>query len=76
MILRKGNMEYVGGKVSFEEGEEEDLLYWADKSIKERLIDLLDWNKKVWVKIAGFYPDKIEKVGGKILKTKAEEDDF
>ena len=76
MNVRKGNMEMVGGKVSFEQGEEEDLIYWAEKSIKERLLDLLEWNKQVWNKIAGGYPNVIEKTGGKVLKSETDKDEF
>jgi hypothetical protein len=66
----------VSGKVSFAETEDEDLFYWSDKSIKERLEELYEWNKKVWMKINGSYPLIIAKEGGKVSKINLDEDDF
>lgn len=75
-MLQESGIEKVGGHISFEESEETDLLYWMNKSIKERLEEALAWNKKVWKHLNGFYPLKIELVGGKMSKTTADEDDF
>lgn len=65
-----------GGKVLFSQTEDDDLFFWADKTIQERLEELYQWNKKIWIKINGSYPKKISKNGGKILKANLDEDDF
>ncbi|MBX9782383.1 MAG: hypothetical protein K2X48_03720 [Chitinophagaceae bacterium] len=64
------------GKVSFKETEDDDLFYWSDKTVKQRLEELYEWNKKIWIKINGEYPAKIVKEGGKVLKLNIDEDDF
>jgi hypothetical protein len=67
----------VGKKVSFEEGEEEDIAYWANLPVKERMCQAFDWNRKVWKHILKTnYPEKIELVGGKQIKNLTDEDDF
>lgn len=70
-------IELVGGKVSFEEGEEESIEYWANLSVKERMSRAFEWNRKVWKHILkNNYPEKIELVGGKQIKSLTDEDDF
>ena len=67
----------VGKRVSFDESEEEDLMYWANLPIKERLVEAAEWNKKVWQHILkDKYPERIEKAGGKKNKLVTDEDDF
>ena len=72
----KETLKSGGGKVSFSQTEDDDLFFWADKTIQERLEELYQWNKKIWIKINGSYPNKISKNGGKILKANLDEDDF
>ena len=69
-------IEKVVRKVTFKEAEEEDIIYWAQKSIKERVTAATEWNKKVWTHLHGSYPEKIEKYGGKRIKDHTDEDDF
>ena len=74
---KKRKIEKVVRKVSFAEEEEETLLYWANLTVKERLIESEKWNKKVWKHILkAKYPQKIELTGGKQNKTLTDEDDF
>ena len=74
---KKRKIEKVVRKVSFAEEEEETLLYWANLTVKERLIESEKWNKKVWKHILkDKYPQKIELTGGKQNKTLTDEDDF
>lgn len=74
--MKKDRSNWTVRKVSFEEAEDEDLLFWASKTIGERLKEAFDWNKKVWTHLLGTYPDKIELTGGKKLKTETDKDDF
>ncbi len=63
---KKRKIEMTGKRVSFDESEEEDLMYWANLPVKERLAKATEWNKKVWQHILkDKYPEKIEKTGGK-----------
>ena len=74
---KKRKIEMVGGKVSFAEGEEEDLMYWANLQLRERMSEAAEWNKKVWLHLLkDKYPQKIEMTGGKINKSTTDEDDF
>lgn len=74
---QKRNIELVVGKVSFEEGEEESIEYWANLPVKERMRQAFDWNRKVWKHLLkNNYPEKIELVGGKQIKSLTDEDDF
>ncbi|HXL58765.1 MAG TPA: hypothetical protein VN958_21025 [Chitinophagaceae bacterium] len=74
----KRKIEPVVRKVSFAEAEEDnsDLLFWAEKSVQERMRDMLNWNQKVWTMINGQYPKTIEKTGEKRKKADTDEDDF
>ena len=74
--IAKNTIEKIAKKVSFIETEDEDLFYYENLSIKERLTELLEWNKKIWIQINGVYPGIIEKVGGKFIKSSTDEDDF
>lgn len=65
-----------GGKFSFDKNDDEDFNYYSDLSVKERLSELLEWNRKIWIHINGAYPSVIEKTGGKISKLNTDEDDF
>ena len=74
---KKRKIEMTGKRVSFDESEEEDLMYWANLPVKERLAKATEWNKKVWQHILkDKYPEKIEKTGGKKNKFLTDEDDF
>ena len=73
----KRKIKKVAKKITFEEGEEESLLYWSNLSIKERLTEATKWNKEVWQQILkDKYPQKIELTGGKQNKALTDEDDF
>jgi hypothetical protein len=74
---KKRKIDSVGGKVTYEEGEDESLMYWANLSMKERLTEAGKWNKEVWQQILkDKYPQKIELTGGKQNKALTDEDDF
>jgi hypothetical protein len=74
---KKRRIEKAGGKVTFTEGEDESLLYWANLTVKERLIEAQQWNKRVWqYLLKDKYPQKIELTGGKQTKALTDEDDF
>ncbi len=66
----------MGKKISFVEAEDEDLIFWAEKPVGERMKEMTEWNKKIWITINGNYPEVIEKDGGKIIKSDTDEDDF
>jgi hypothetical protein len=75
---KKRKIELVVRKVSFAEAEEDDsdLFFWAEKPVRERMREMLDWNQRVWTVINGEYPQKIEKIGEKRKKADTDEDDF
>jgi hypothetical protein len=74
---RKRKIEKVVRKVSFAEAEDSDLFYWADKTIRERLTEVNNWNKKVWMQILkDNFSEKIIFTGGKQKKQLTDEDDF
>ena len=65
-----------GGKTTFAKAEDDDLSYWLNLSIKERLDAVFEWNKKVWKTMTGKLPNKMEKVGGKVSRINLDQDDF
>jgi len=69
-------IQIVGGKVSFEDAEENDFNYWLTMNWKERMQQLLELKKSIWIKLNGSYPTEIEKVGGKVYIDQNDEDDF
>ena len=74
---KKRKIELVAKKVAFSDDEDGDLNYWASLSVKERMSEAADWNRKVWQHILkDKYPEKIEKTGGKRNKSLTDEDDF
>jgi hypothetical protein len=74
---RSGKIEKVLRKGSFAEDEDEALIYWANLSVKERMSEAAEWNRKVWQHILkDKYPERIEKTGGKRDKSLTDEDDF
>jgi hypothetical protein len=74
---KKRKIALVGKRVSFDESEEDDLMYWANLPVKERLEIAAEWNKKVWQHILkDKYTERIEKTGGKKNKSVTDEDDF
>jgi hypothetical protein len=63
---KKRKIALVVKKVSFAEEEDDDLMYWANLPLKERMNEAAEWNKTVWEHILkGKYPEKIEKSGEK-----------
>jgi hypothetical protein len=74
---KKRQIAKVGKKVSFAEEDDDDLVYWANLPLKERMAEATEWNKKVWKQILkDKYPEKIELIGGKRNKSTTDEDDF
>jgi hypothetical protein len=74
---KKRKIAMVVRKVSFAEAEDEDLMYWANLTVKERMNEAAEWNKKVWQHILGDkYSERIVKTGGKKIKSLTDEDDF
>ncbi len=56
--MKERKIVSVRRKVSFAEAEEEDFIYWDEKSIKERVSEATAWITKVWAfqtKIHGEY---------------------
>jgi hypothetical protein len=72
----KNKMEIVGRKISFAEAEDADILFWADKTMNERLIEWDRLRRIIWTKLLGTFPTKMEVVGRKILKSEMSEDVF
>jgi hypothetical protein len=74
--MKERKIVSVRRKVSFAEAEEEDFIYWDEKSIKERVSEATAWIKKVWAfqtKIHGEYSSLSD---GKHIKKLIDEDDF
>jgi hypothetical protein len=63
-MLKKRTMALVGSKISFEEAEDSDIIFWANKTIIERLAETERLRKMIWTHVLGSYPVKMEKVGG------------
>ena len=72
----KRKIERVITKVSFDEEDNSDLFFWANKSIAERMTETFDWNKRIWTTIDGEYPNKIERIAEVRRKSETDEDDF
>ena len=68
--------EKVGGKVSFDQGEDDDLLFDVSLTWQERLERMEIMRRKIWTFRLGKYPEVIEKVGGKVEKINSDCDDF
>jgi hypothetical protein len=64
----------VGRKIGFEEAEEQDILFWASKSWRERLEETERLRRLIWTHLLGSYPSKMEKVGRVIKKSNSEEE--
>ena len=65
------------GKVSFDEGEDADIEYWANLPVTERMRQAFDWNKQVWKHILKErYTEDIQLIGEKRIKSITDEDDF
>ena len=47
---KKRKIEKVGKKISFAEEQDDDLMYWANLPLKERMNEAAEWNKIVWVR--------------------------
>ncbi len=74
--MKKRGIELVARKVTFATEEDEDLKYWNNMTIKQRLTQMFEWNAKVWETINLKKPSKIEYFGGKQIKNKTDQDDF
>ncbi len=73
---KEGNIELVWRKITHEQSDEDDLLYWSKKTWQERLREVQELRKLIWNSIDGKYPSKIEIAGGKKEKKSTDEDDF
>ena len=72
--MGNGNkISVVGKKVSKNEADDLDILYWANSTWQERLAETERLRRMIWTHLLGYYPTKIEKVGRVIKKNKAEE---
>lgn len=70
-------MELIARKMSFDEGAKETLDYWAGLPVRERFLELRNWNRKVWKFLGNEDYIKMDKTTGfKKLKCEADEDDF
>ncbi len=76
MMEKKRQIEPVGRKVGFQQAEDDDIFYWADKTWQERIAETERLRRLIWTHRFGVYPDKFEKTGRVILKSELEEDDF
>ena len=70
----KNKMEIVGRKISFADAEDADILFWAEKTMNERMVECNRLRRIVWTRLLGAFPTKMEIVGRKILKTEMNED--
>jgi hypothetical protein len=61
--MKKREMEIVGKKVTFEEAEEDEISFWANKTWKERLKEAERLRKIIWTHLLGKFPEKMQKTG-------------
>ncbi len=74
--MKKKEIEIAANRVSFDEAEEADIYFWADKSIKERVGEASKWIDEVW-KFHDKVHGKRESIkNGKHLKSQTDDDDF
>jgi len=62
-------MQMVGKKTTFAEAEEEDIVFWFNKSVAERLNEAERLRRMIWTHLLGSYPDKMIHVGSVEEKT-------
>jgi hypothetical protein len=72
----KRKIAMVATKVSFAEAEEADLEYWMSLSSTERLKELYSLKQMNWSGKNKPYPEHMEKVAEKKIKSQTDEDDF
>jgi len=70
VMERPRKIKPVARILSFAEAEEADDLFWANKSIAERLEEAQRLRKIIWGYRLGTYPEKVERVV-KIISKKA-----
>ena len=63
-------------KVSFEEAEEEEVTYWAEKSIQERVGEATKWIEYVWKVHKRMHGEEPSLPDGVLIKNQVDEDDF
>ena len=70
--MGNGNkISVVGKKVSKNEADDLDILYWANRTWQERLAETERLRRMIWTHLLGYYPTKIENVGRVFIKNKA-----
>ncbi len=74
--MKKDRSDWTVKKVTFAEAEELDIEYWADKSIKERMLEASKWITEVWAIHKKIHGESVSIPDGKHVKLKTEEDDF
>ncbi len=73
---KERKIEKVWRKISHEQSEEDDLIYWSEKSWQERLREVQELRELIWNSFDNRYPLKIVITGGKKIKSVTDEDDF
>jgi hypothetical protein len=73
---KKRKIEPVIRKVTFAQAEEEDMIYWMNLSATKRFEELLSLKQMIWTKKDKPYPEIIEKIAEKKLKSQTDSDDF
>ena len=74
--MKKDRSNWTVRKVSFEEAEEEDISYWAEKSIKDRVSEATQWIEHVWQMHKKMHGERASLPDGKQVKNQVDEDDF
>lgn len=65
--MKKREMVIVGKKTTFQEAEDDEILFWASKSWKERVMEAERLRRMIWTHLLGSFPDKMRKTG-KVIK--------
>jgi len=73
---KKRKIEIIGRKVNFQQAEDDDLFYWADRTWQERIAETERLRRLMWTYRLGTYSTKFEKTGSVILKSELDNDDF
>ncbi len=58
MPVKKDRKNWTVRKLTFAEAQEADIMYWAEKSIKERVSEATAWIENVWAFGAKMHTDK------------------
>jgi 23S rRNA G2069 N7-methylase RlmK/C1962 C5-methylase RlmI len=72
----KDRSHWTVRKVSFEEAEELDIAFWADKDMGERMKEASEWIENVWESYRQLHGEWPTIPDGKQLKSQTGEDDF